>query len=737
MAVVFHVEPRDLEIEIEYSEHFAPDGESCADKGVPQSTSRAVAPTWVTLIACSAGEGYVRLVASDTDHVISETGVRVEDPSTRSIRQTVRRPSMSLTGVPSSLTIGRGSGSFSVQISGLDSSETYELHAVSLNLRLAFNSGCTNHNKSNTFSPTESRYSRSYNLWGCRTPGGYVWAYMDAENGGSYATELTDHYVTVVEAPTPPTPAPEPPPVSFTAPSNFRYEPSSATAGQATFRWTAAQGADKHIIEKKVERLIIPDRWEQVGSDLGSNASQVTLSGISVDGSQLYRVTAVKGTDKRHSAEVEVRLKQIPQNLRAGHAGHGRAKLTWDPVDSAQSYVIQRRNRVIPTERYADWPTKDIESGPVLDATTGKITAVVKNLPPGEESRFKVKAMSVHGLSEGSIPSNTLRVTDDRPSGPPTGEEWYKTPGFRSIILEWNDDSSGHTGYLVESTPASALVDSTKIYNHGSDKKRLHIDGLPYNERYTFKIYAVNATPVEVVKSEDFADLTFTIPEPSLWWGHQADHNVKYTLGAIGNSIIQNAISPAVVDWNARLPEVVGKGLAICPAPGLACNDSFTVTIKTVDNKNDSTTATLDPNEGCGPPRACMKRVGDGGESAGPGRHMENMFMVFEDPPWFAVRDKHGDWHHTEYVWTDDRNVNGDKVPCTELMAICDRLPTRYYVYVGRVMLHEFGHTLGLPDFYVDTTGLSTLKAIMNMSFVIEDQDIAQLEAIYLLHSAH
>ena len=218
-------------------------------------------------------------------------------------------------------------------------------------------------------------------------------------------------------------------------------------------------------------------------------------------------------------------------------------------------------------------------------------------------------------------------------------------------------------------------------------------------------------------------------PEPSLWWGHQADHNVKYTLGTIGNSVIENAISPAVAAWNSKLPEL-GKGLRICS--GDSCIDSFTVTIKTVDNNNRSTAATAEPDEGCGPPRACMKRVGGGGESAGPGRHMENMHIVFEDPPWFAAQDppEMGPWKHTEYMWTADRNLNGRKVN-----SIRDR--DVYYVYVGRVMLHEFGHTLGLPDFYNDKTGLKALQAIMNEDFVIGDEDLAQLEAIYLLHSSH
>ena len=77
-------------------------------------------------------------------------------------------------------------------------------------------------------------------------------------------------------------------------------------------------------------------------------------------------------------------------------------------------------------------------------------------------------------------------------------------------------------------------------------------------------------------------------------------------------------------------------------------------------------------------------------------------------------------------------------VPCPTIERPCPASgsPGKYFVYVDRVTLHEFGHTLGLPDFYDDPT-MDHLDAVMNTSFVIEDEDIEQLRAIYLLHSPH
>ena len=52
------------------------------------------------------------------------------------------------------------------------------------------------------------------------------------------------------------------------------------------------------------------------------------------------------------------------------------------------------------------------------------------------------------------------------------------------------------------------------------------------------------------------------------------------------------------------------------------------------------------------------------------------------------------------------------------------------------IAVDEFGHTLGLHDFYRDVR-MDHLNAVMNIGAEITDEDIAQLRAIYLLHRAH
>ena len=60
------------------------------------------------------------------------------------------------------------------------------------------------------------------------------------------------------------------------------------------------------------------------------------------------------------------------------------------------------------------------------------------------------------------------------------------------------------------------------------------------------------------------------------------------------------------------------------------------------------------------------------------------------------------------------------------------------YYYMLPTMTHEFGHTLGLSDFYRDDeTQLDGLThAIMYSGPVIHSDDVKQLEAIYAYHDS-
>ena len=134
---------------------------------------------------------------------------------------------------------------------------------------------------------------------------------------------------------------------------------------------------------------------------------------------------------------------------------------------------------------------------------------------------------------------------------------------------------------------------------------------------------------------------------------------------------------------------------------------------------------------GCGDSYACVQ-PGTERNSSGPGKHMVNMTMVFEEPGFQC--DNKSCSIQSEIVWTNVSPNHGMRP-----MGSTPAAP-KLYVFVGYIMLHEFGHTLGLPDFYEDTSTLKGETAIMNLPWDaqnIRDEDIRQLKAIYILHTTH
>ena len=83
---------------------------------------------------------------------------------------------------------------------------------------------------------------------------------------------------------------------------------------------------------------------------------------------------------------------------------------------------------------------------------------------------------------------------------------------------------------------------------------------------------------------------------------------------------------------------------------------------------------------------------------------------------------------HARIYWTDQSVLDQQPVPS---------LSDSYYYYIDSIMIHEFGHTFGLPDFYADTTGLQGLPAVMDNPYTNQTptiEDIEQLRAMYALH---
>ena len=387
----------------------------------------------------------------------------------------------------------------------------------------------------------------------------------------------------------------------------------------------------------------------------------------------------------------------------------------WDAVLDATGYVVEQHKNVFIG---SDWRELPFDSFTVTTPlrSGNRFSAIVRGLTPGDTYKHRVKAVGVQGTSDPSSEVET-EVLDERPPKP--NKPAYRfLIGGRGIELLW-DVVPVANSYKVLIDPEPNPPAAIAFTNASAD-----ITGLVPDSTYTFKVVATN----RFGDSPESDGLRARTPDLEYSWGHQADHTAKYAKGTIGSSIIEDAIQDAAEDWNNEMV-VLNKGLKICDDVDISCGganaDGGIVTIQT------ATTTKTNDSGGCGNSYACVQ-PGTDGNSSGPGKHMVNMTMVFEEPAYVCSGSMCLDPYRI--VWTDDQTKDGDPTPSS---TAADQ---EQYAFIDWVMLHEFGHTLGLPDFYADTSTLQGQIAIMNEHWVaqdIKDEDLEQLKAIYILHTSH
>ena len=506
--------------------------------------------------------------------------------------------------------------------------------------------------------------------------------------------------------------------------------------GTINLDWDPADRAEDYEVEQRRRRFpVLPfEHWvllttSEVTID-AANASAV-VRGLVGGETYRHRVRGIRGTGSSRveglwSVELETTL-TLPDKVTGltGMPGtnHGEINLGWDMADGASGYQVRQ------SESGSDWV---VLSPRIAGFNINGTTAVVGDLDPDETYRYQVRGTNVHGEGEWSDATPPIAARDERPDKP-TGLDANHTIGFRGFFLDWHA-AAGAAGYEVGITPSAS--------DHEADVtgETAIVTGLTPETDYAFRVRAWKIYRGSRLHSLWSDTVRRDGPRPASI-GHQEDHTVEYAMGTITAApnlpvgipdpvaAIKAAINPAVVAWNTAAATITGKNITICAFSSCAGrnHDGWIVTVKTVANNTKDTGATDGGahDEGCGRSVACVKAsVADD--------HLRGMSLIIEEPAWECRGRTRTSacMEHAKIYWTDEPMHHGAKI-----IGLTSGNPPSYFYYINPTMIHEFGHTLGLHDFYNDPT-MEHLTAVMNTHSLIEDEDEKQLEAIYAYHDS-
>ena len=506
-----------------------------------------------------------------------------------------------------------------------------------------------------------------------------------------------------------------------------------ANRGEIKLRWNPASRADNYEVRQWRRRLsFIPIyHWVTLsGSEVTIDVQGTRAVVKGLTGGETYRhgVRGIRGTGSNRvggpwSDDVDTTL-ALPEKVTglSGMPGqkHGEIKLSWNSAAEATGYQVRQEK----TDGWIELP------GEGFTVTITGTTAVVSNLDPDQTYVYQVRGTNVHGEGNWFDSSGEIAVLDERPAQPQGLTLGMDLIGNRGISLSWQAATDAR-GYVVGVFLGETPVSTPQISMSGLSAK---VTELTHGTEYTFRVRAWKRHDTSLLYSLWSDPVTKVAPKPTSI-GHQEDHTVAYQVGAITAApnlpagfpdpavIIPASIGPAATAWNTAAAAIAGKNLKICKVNscGGSNHDGGIVTVKTVGVSSGSY------NEACGTSTACVKPTWNGD-------HLGDMELVIEEPAWQCRLSVHRPTHtcvaQIRIYWT---NVSGAGYAIHPNTGATLGL----YSYINPVMVHEFGHTLGLPDFYDDAgqaVGLKGLPANMDDPYTYQTptaQDIAQLRAIY------
>ncbi len=467
-------------------------------------------------------------------------------------------------------------------------------------------------------------------------------------------------------------------------------------------------------------------RWHVLstnGTYLAVSSNEVYTSTAPSDsvGTYTYRLTVRDPGGLSDTDSVQVTINDPPDPVvrpsaptwsGTSHASTTSITPRWNAATSGDNAIdgYDLRYRVDGTTTWTE------QSNVSTRSLGGDIATTVSGLPSSTTYQMQVRAFDTAGHSgdwSGTKYFNTVTPRPATPTPPtptptPTPPATLEPPGAFSyqhfsqrkvhldqtdarLFLDW-DDVPGADSYVVQIKdlvygPYSWTdLPSDLYYLEGATfvrESQAMIGGLYFSHEYQIRLMSVRG---DDERSDATPGVRITTAPP--FYGRQKDHTVQYDLGSLTatlsptdprsydpESILRAAITEGISDWNNS---PVGNGTpnlliceldATCPASGP--NDGRVVTVQVTNEPSTCLNGIA-----CFDPTLTHVTDRDGYVYGG------NIYM--EEPA-------RGAGGLGRYLWTDDPTLQG--VPVSEGTY-------RWWEYAPDTVMHEFGHTFGLYDFY-------------------------------------
>lgn len=284
--------PSNTRIKIRYTSQLTHRSACPGPRPIGASDPYTITPspnTSVTFIACWSGTATVRLLRASDNQQLDRKNI------------TVRRPSIRISGLASSLTKDgkddERKDEFTVSASNVSSSVTYSIEVLAGNTDIQFDGTCPS-TPSSSKSTAESlsgstSYRRSFTVHACDTSGARVYASL---LHGTRTIALDQQFVRVT--PPPPTVGPTvDPPTPGPAPAPDGLKVDGSTQNSVSLSWNRVDDASKYKLERSNNGSA---GWISVGSEITNPTTSKEATGLDKCTTYYFRVSA-KGDGSTYS----------------------------------------------------------------------------------------------------------------------------------------------------------------------------------------------------------------------------------------------------------------------------------------------------------------------------------------------------------------------------------------------------------------------------------------------------